>query len=360
MLLIAACDDDSNGNDGTPAASSETSGASGGGVQGGSNQQVSNDIAEVANTVKPAVVSITSEQVQLGQFNQTFTIPQGVGTGVIYDDDGHILTNNHVIEGAQRLTVTLTDGRTFEAELVGGDPRTDLAVLKIEADDLPVAELGDSESLVVGEWVVAIGNALGLPGGPTVTAGVVSALDRTVQEPGNNGEPGPFLFDVIQTDASINPGNSGGPLVDLDGKVIGINTLVAAQAAPGVPAQGIGFAIAINAAKPVAEELVQNGGVDHAYLGVVYVPLNAAIAAQTGAPVQHGALVVEVVPGSPADQGGLLPDDIIAEVNGTEIKGESDLAEVLFRLDPGDTATLTILRDGAEQEVRVTLGEAPD
>src|SRR5690606_15302167 len=184
-------------------------------------------VIAVSQRVKPAVVQVTSEQTRFDLFNQPFTVPGGVGSGVIYDQDGYILTNYHVIAGAESLRVSLPDGRSFPADVVGTDPQTDLAVLKIDGEDLPTAPLGDSNKLQVGEWVVAIGNALALPGGPTVTVGVVSALNRTVQEPGEGGRAGPFLFNVIQTDAAINPGNSGGPLVNLAGEVIGINTLVA-------------------------------------------------------------------------------------------------------------------------------------
>src|SRR5581483_11366470 len=202
-------------------------------------------VRRVAQQVRPAVVQITNEQVAADRFNQGVTVPAGVGSGVIYDPQGHILTNNHVVEGALRLLVSLPDDRSSPARLVGGDPQTDLAVVQIDAPDLPVAALGDSSELQVGDWVVAIGNALGLPGGPTVTVGVVSALGRTIQEPGTRtNSAGPFLFDVIQTDAPINPGNSGGPLVDLDGQVVGISSVMAGQAEPGVQAQGIGFAIA--------------------------------------------------------------------------------------------------------------------
>src|SRR5439155_13615797 len=182
---------------------------------------------DVAQRARPAVVQITSEQLQADQFNQPFSVPAGVGSGVIYDAQGHVLTNNHVIEGAQRLLVSLPDGRSFPGKWVGADPHTDLAVLQISGDNLPRADLGDPGQLQVGDWVVAIGNALALEGGPTVTEGVVSALGRTVQEPGStsggpggSGGPGaatagPFLFDVIQTSAPINPGNSGGPLLSL-------------------------------------------------------------------------------------------------------------------------------------------------
>src|SRR5579859_4523754 len=230
-------------------------------------------VRQVAQADRPAVVQITNEQVQMDQYNQPYTVPAGVGSGVIYDNQGHILTNDHVIAGAQSLLVSLTDGRAFTATLVGEDQLTDLAVIQIKGPKLPVAQLGDSSQLQVGDWVVAIGNALALPGGPTVTAGVASALGRTVQEPADPNNPnstnGPYLFDVIQTSAPINPGNSGGPLVDLNGDVVGINTLAAVQTEPGGPqAQGIGFAIAINTARKIAATLIAQGHVAYPYLGV--------------------------------------------------------------------------------------------
>jgi S1-C subfamily serine protease len=362
-VLTASSGLSCGGDDGEPGAQDEAAAtapaATAAGGQGGGSAGSVLDITGVVNRVKPAVVQITSQQVSVDQFNAPFTVPAGVGSGFLYDGDGHILTNNHVVEGATSLTVSLPDGRTFDAELVGGDARTDLAVLKIDGGDLPVAALGESSTLEVGQWVVAIGNALGLAGGPTVTVGVVSALDRTVQEPARDGGPGPVLFDLVQTSAAINPGNSGGPLVDLQGRVIGINTLVAGEAAPGVPAQGIGFAIAVDTAKPIADELVSSGDVDHPYLGIRYVPLNAAIAASAGLQQRTGALVLGVEPGSPA-AGRLQENDVIVSVDGEELQGQSDLAEVLSQRDPGDTVDMRIVRSGSEQTVEVTLGEAPD
>jgi serine protease Do len=323
-------------------------------------------VRDVSQKVKPAVVQITNQQVQFDQYNQPYNVPAGVGSGVIYDDQGHILTNNHVIEGAEQLLVSLPDGRSFPAKLIGADPQTDLAVVQISGDNLPIAKLGDSTKLQVGEWVVAIGNALALPGGPTVTAGVVSALGRTVQEPGSQDEQGnqtsqgPFLFDVIQTSAPINPGNSGGPLMNLAGEVVGINTLVAGQAEPGVPAQGIGFAISIAAAKPIADQLVSQGRAVHTYLGIRYVALNPAIASQLGTNVSKGIVVAQVMQGSPAAKAGLERQDIITAVEGVEIIDESSLAQALSRHKPGDQVPLTVLRGSQQRDVTVTLGELPN
>lgn len=315
----------------------------------------------VAQRVKPAVVQITNQQVQLDQFNQPFSVPAGVGSGVIYDNQGHILTNNHVVEGAQQLLVSLPDGRSYQGKLIGRDPLTDLAVLQISDNNLPVAQLGDSSKLQVGDWVVAIGNALALEGGPTVTAGVVSAVGRAVQEPGSSagGGQGPFLFDLIQTDTAINPGNSGGPLVNLDGQVIGIDTLVAGEAEPGVPAQGIGFAIAISTARPIADQLVATGRVVHPFLGINYVPLNPAISAQLRIDQRQGVLVSSVVRGSPAGAAGLQARDVITAIDGAGLKTDSDLAQIIDRHKPGDSVTLTVLRAAQKTDIRVTLGERP-
>jgi S1-C subfamily serine protease len=316
-------------------------------------------VRDVAQKVKPAVVQITNEQTQVNYFTQQpFTVPAGVGSGVIYDNQGHILTNDHVVEGAQKLLVSLPDGRSFQAKLVGADPLTDLAVVQISGSNLPVAEIGDSSQLQVGDWVVAIGNALALPGGPTVSAGVVSALGRTVQEPGSNSaSSGPFLFDVIQTDAPINPGNSGGPLVNLAGQVIGINTLVAGQAEPGVQAQGIGFAISMAAAKPVADQIVATGKVVHASLGIQYVPLSPGLAFRLGIQQTEGVVVADVVAASPADDAGLRPRDVITAVDNTPLKSDADFAQFMSQHKPGDEITLTVLRNNRTTSVKAKLGE---
>jgi len=312
----------------------------------------------VSQRLRPAVVQITSEQTAMDQFDQPFTVPAGVGSGFIYDAQGHILTNNHVVEGADQLLVSLPDGRSFEAKLIGRDPQTDLAVVQIQGDGLPVAELGDPDQLQVGDWVVAIGNALALPGGPTVTAGVVSAIGRTVQEPGTRTTVGPFLFDVIQTDASINPGNSGGPLANLAGQVIAINTLVAGQAEPGVQAQGIGFAIAIDTAKPIADQLVATGQVVHPSLSFVYMSLNPSIAIQLGLPGNtQGVVVTRVSASSLAAQAGLRRLDVITAVDGKKLTTESILAQIVSAHKPGDTLALTALRDGDELSIKLTLGQ---
>ncbi len=350
----------SNNGQNTAATSSQPASGNQNSAAPVSAGDFSTAVRRVTDQVRPAVVQITNEQTQVDQTNQALSVPAGVGSGVIYDNQGHILTNNHVIAGAQQLLVSLPDGRSFPAKLVGADPQTDLAVVQISGDNLPVAQLGDSKQLGVGDWVVAIGNALALEGGPTVTAGVVSAMGRTIQEPGDTpGSAGPFLFDVIQTSAPINPGNSGGPLINLNGQVVGINTLVAGQSEPGVPAQGIGFAIAISTAKPIADQLVTNGRAVHPYVGIMYAPLNPAIARQLNTQQTQGVVIQQVMPGTPAASAGLRSRDVITGVDGNTIKGGTDLAEALNGHKPGDTVTLTVNRGGQTMNVQVKLGEMP-
>ena len=320
-------------------------------------------VSIVSQQVKPAVVQITNQQVQAGGFNQPFTVPAGVGSGIIYDKKGLVLTNNHVIEGAQSLLISLPDGRSFQGKIVGGDTQTDIAVVQIQGDDLnlPVAPLGDSNNLQVGDWVVAIGNALALSGGPTVTTGVVSALGRAVQEPGDTpATQGPFLFNVIQTDAPINPGNSGGPLVALNGEVMGINTLVAGSDTSGAQTQGIGFAISTATAKPIADQLVASGKVVHPYVGISYTPLDALTASHLGITgTADGALVTKVAAGSPADNAGIMPRDVIIDADGTAIVGDSTFASIISSHQPGDTVTMTVLKGSDRKTVNVTLGTMP-
>ncbi len=319
-------------------------------------------VRHIAAGVRPAVVQITNEQVQVGQFNQPFTVPSGVGSGVLYDAQGHILTNAHVVEGARQLLISLPDGRSFPGTLVGSDPQTDLAVLQITGDNLPQAALGDSQELQVGDWVVAIGNALALSGGLTVTQGVVSALGRSVQEPGNAQgglqAQGPTLFDAIQTDAPINPGNSGGPLTNLQGQVIGINTLVAGQAEPGVQAQGIGFAIAIDTARPIADQLIASGHAVHPFLGISFVALNPAIAAQLGTQATGGAVVVQVAQGSPA-AASLQPRDVIIQIDGKALSSDTDLARAINTHHPGDILSVSVVRADKQLTLNLTLAERP-
>ena len=306
-------------------------------------------IAEVVEAVKPAVVSIIVGTVNYDIFLQP--VPEEkAGSGFIIDDRGYIVTNNHVVEGAERITVTLADGRTFDAALVGRDPLTDLAVLKIEGDNLPTVAFGDSSMLRVGDWVVAIGNALALPGGPTVTVGVVSALGRTIQE-----ESGVTLYDVIQTDAAINPGNSGGPLVNLQGEVVGINTAKVAA----VEVSGVGFAVSADTARPVVDELIEKGYVSLPYLGISLVTVTPAIAHSYNLATEEGAMVYRVVPGTPADKAGLRPEDVIIIVDGESVTTADDVVLAIRAHEIGDRMEITYLRGSSELTTSATLVERP-
>ncbi len=316
------------------------------------------NVASVAASVRPATVLVSNiVQGRQSRSNPTGSeVPQGAGTGFIIDPAGYIVTNAHVVEGAQKLTVQLPppDGRTFDATLVGTASSNDLAVLKITGDNLPTVPLGTSANLQVGEWVVAIGNALALDGGPTVTAGVISATGRDAQEPGaTNGQAGPTLTDLIQTDAAINPGNSGGPLVNMQGEVIGINTLGSTEA------QGIGFAISIDTAKPVIQQLIQTGKVSVPYLGVSTTSVTPAVAASSNLPRTDGVYIQQVVAGTPAAQAGVRQGDIIFGIDNTAVKDITTFQKVLQQHKPGDAIALKINRGGNEITITVTLGERP-
>jgi S1-C subfamily serine protease len=303
-------------------------------------------IEQVAAQVIPAVVYVSVRAIVPGLFGFG-QIQEGVGSGVIFDPRGYILTNDHVIAGAQEIRVVLSDGRQFTGRVLGRSPSNDIAVVKIDGENLPVAPLGDSDQLRVGQWVVAIGNALGLEGGPTVTAGVVSALDRTI-DPGF-GEPA--IGPLIQTDAAINPGNSGGPLVDLAGRVVGINS------AKIQTAEGIGFAIPINKAKEIVQQLLEAR--PRAYLGITSVSMTPALAAAYGLPVQRGVLIVDVAPDSPAERAGLQPGDIIVRVDDRDVTRSDELQAVLAAHQPGDQVRIVVNRQGREQTFTVPLGSAP-
>ena len=279
-----------------------------------------------------------------GGGTQERMIPQrGKGSGFIVTKDGYILTNNHVVEGADKIKVTLLDGRSFDAKKIGQDPTFDLAVIQIKAPDLPVLLLGDSDATEVGEWVVAIGNPLGFEN--SVTAGVVSAKNRTLQAPGVNFQG------FMQTDAAINPGNSGGPLIDLSGRVIGINTAI-------VPyAQGIGFAVPINMAKQIMDDLIKHGEVRRGWLGVTVQPLTAALVDSYKIPVKEGSIIADVEPNSPADKYGLKRGDVIVSIGGKEVKNSQDVVFSVRNKMAGDKVDFGIYRDGKKRNVQVVLGE---
>ena len=326
----------------------------------------------ITNSIAPAIVYIRTEQVVKAEQNPMFNDPtfrqffgqmfpqvpreqrqRALGTGVIFDAKGLIVTNNHVIDKATSMQVMLPDHRTFKAKLVGADPDVDIAVIKIEASDLPTAPLGDSSTLHVGDIVMAFGNPFGL--NFTVTRGAVSALGRSQ----GNIEA---LQDFIQTDAAINPGNSGGALVDVHGRVIGINTaILSAQSGPGGEGGfvGIGFAIPINMAKRAMESLVKTGKVSRGFIGATIGPVTDDLAKQFNVPDTSGALVQDVTPGGPADKAGLKPGDVVRKFNGQPVNDNSSLLAMVAQTDPGSTATLDILRDGKPQTIKVTVEQRP-
>lgn len=312
-------------------------------------------IAAVAAEARPAVVFIsTRENAGVDIFRRSI-VEEGVGSGVLFDPRGYIITNAHVVAGASSLKVTLPDGRTFEdVTLVGGDRLTDVAVIKVEGRDLPSLRLGDSEQLKIGDWVLAIGNALGLEGGPTVTAGVVSALGRSISEPGRSAnDPGVNLEDLIQTDAAISRGNSGGPLVDLSGRVVGINTAIDTRG------QAIGFAISINSARPVIDQLVRSGRVVRGYLGVQLLSLTPAIASQLRLRAREGVLIATLVRGTPAAEAGLQPGDVITALDGKSMRRVGQVLAMLLEKRPGERLEVEYNRGGSTSKTTVTLGEAP-
>lgn len=269
---------------------------------------------------------------------------KGLGSGVIISKDGYVLTNNHVVEGADEIIVKLSEKEQYRARVVGSDPTTDVALLKVDPDrDLPAAVLGDSDRLRVGEWVIAIGNPFGLE--HTVTAGIVSAKGRVIGS-------GPY-DDFIQTDASINPGNSGGPLFNLQGEVVGINTAIVATG------QGIGFAIPINVAKEELPQLREKGKVTRGWLGVQIQPWEPGMAEKFGLKEERGALVGRVIEGEPADKAGIQKGDVILEVEGHKIKDTKDLLNTVAKLQPGQKVRVVVWRDGKERVFTVELGERP-
>lgn len=294
------------------------------------------DIVEVAEAVLPAIVRISVREDQ---------IEVGSGSGVVFRSDGHLLTNAHVVGAGDDLVVELADGRVFRGTLIGADPRTDVAVVDIDAQDLEVAALGTADDLSVGQWAVAIGSPLGLAGGPTVTLGVISAVGRelTTLEGGR-------LYDLIQTDAPIAPGSSGGALVDTGGGVVGITTAVAVSER-GV--EGLGFATPIDVAYSIATDLIEHGEARHAWLGI----RGTAREPRRDGDRPSGVEVHEVVAGGPAESAGVVEGDVIAAVDGSAVSTMSELITALRRRSPGDAVLLTLERDGELRDQAVLLGE---
>ncbi len=336
-------------------------------------QKTSNVFAQVAKAVNPVVVSITTEKIEkmpvqpfpfpdwffgtpFEQQNPNQRSPRqreykqgGLGSGIIVSPDGYVLTNNHVVEGVDRIRVRLMDKREFLAEVVGTDKLSDVAVIKLQekGESLPVATLGNSDGMEVGDWVLAIGSPFGFTN--TVTAGIVSAKGR---------HTGMNLYEnFIQTDAAINPGNSGGALVNLKGEVIGINDMIVSQSGGY---QGIGFAIPINMARKVMEQLIYTGSVSRGYLGIRIDNVDPKIAQALGLKDSKGALVQSVEPGQPAEKAGLKKGDVVVEYNGTRIEDQSQLLDLVGQSSPNSRAKLKVIRDGKEMSFTATLMQRPD
>ncbi|HEY6999839.1 MAG TPA: DegQ family serine endoprotease, partial [Candidatus Binatia bacterium] len=330
------------------------------------------DFATLAKRVGPSVVNVSTTQMRkaaadapspfdsddpMSQFWQRFfggRMPRGpqrqmgLGSGFIIDHNGTILTNYHVVDGAQKISVTLSDGKSYDAKVIGKDQKTDIAVIKIDAgQDLPAVMLGDSDRLEVGEWVMAIGNPFGLD--HTVTSGIVSAKGRQIGA-------GPY-DNFIQTDASINPGNSGGPLINLRGEVVGITTAIYSQSGGNI---GIGFAIPTNSIKELLPQLKDKGRVVRGYLGTTVQKITPEIADSLGLKQQKGALVSDVVRGSPAERAGIKTGDIITEFNSKEVRDSAELPNLVARVAPGTSASIKVLRDGKEMTLPITVGEMKD
>ena len=319
-----------------------------------------NVIVKAVERVGPSVVRIDTEKDINNPMGQLFGLgpstqrQQGQGSGFITRANGLIFTNEHVVRGADRVNVTLPDGRRFQGTVLGGDPLTDVAVVKVVAENLPVASLGNSDQLRPGEWAIAIGNPFGLNN--TVTAGIISAVDRTDANIGE-GQRVPY----IQTDAAVNPGNSGGPLISAAGEVIGMNTAI--RKAPGA---GLSFAVPINLAKRIAQQIVSTGQASHPFIGVQLRSLTPQLAREINAtstrcnvPVVNGVLVVDVVPDTPAESAGIRQCDLIRAVNGTPVENPSEVQLAVDRGRVGQPMQITIERDGLEQTLEVLPKELP-
>ena len=307
-----------------------------------------NAFLDTIEKVTKSVVNISTIKFVHNVFYQAVPVG-GMGSGTIIDSSGLILTNNHVVGGAQKISVTLGSNEIVEGTIVGACAIHDIAVVKINGGkrDLQVSELGDSDKIRVGQRVYAIGNPFGLTGGPSVTSGVISALNRTIES--DRG----LIENLVQTDASINPGNSGGPLVDVTGKVIAINTAITPFA------QGIGFAIPINSAKSCTDEIVSEGGVKKPWLGIVGLTLSREISRYYGLPVNRGVLVTRIADDNPAETAEMAEGDIILEINKVETNRVEDLVSEIQRRKIGDVVRVLALRGGREQFFKIKLSEAP-
>ncbi len=305
-----------------------------------------NAVLDTIEQVSKSVVNISTIKLVHNIFYQAVPVG-GMGSGTIIDADGLILTNNHVVGGAEKITVTLWNNQVLEGTIAGSCAIHDIAVVKVDAKDLQSAQLGDSDNLRVGQRVYAIGNPFGLAGGPSVTSGVVSAINRTIES-----ERG-LIENLVQTDAAINPGNSGGPLVDMAGKVVAINTAI-------IPyAQGIGFAIPINSAKSCTEDILTEGATKKPWLGIVGLSITGEIARYYSLPVDHGVLVTKVADGSPADEAGMGDGDIILQIGNVELRRIEDLVAQVHKRKVGESVRIFALRNGRERYFDLKLSELP-
>jgi len=303
-------------------------------------------VVSAVEKISPSVVNISTVRLLRDYFFNVHPI-SGIGSGAIINSKGYIVTNHHVIAGSDRIDVTLADGRKFSGKLIGADASSDIAIVKVDEEGLPSAELGDSDRLRVGQFVIAIGNPFALVGGPTVTTGVVSALNRNIQVENHVYES------LIQTDAAINPGNSGGPLMDSNGRVIGISTAM-------IPfAQGIGFAIPINSVKKIVDELISYGRVIRPWLGLIGMSITDEIASYYELPVKAGVIVARIIYGSPAHRVGISEGDLIVRINGTSIKTIQDLQKSIQKKEVGDKVEVELIRGYQRGVVEVTLAEVP-
>lgn len=307
--------------------------------------------ADLAAKADPAVVFVKTLQEQKGRTGRRRVIGEGLGSAFVYDPSGLILTNNHVIENASDIRVTFGRNKEMQATVVGRDPPTDIAVLRVAAKDLPHLPLGDSDATRVGDWVVAIGNPFGLS--HTVSAGIISAKGRTGQDVPGLGD-GSGYYSFIQTDASINPGNSGGPLLDLAGRVVGINTAIRARA------NNIGFAVPIDMVKELLPRLIKDGKITRSAIGIVVSSLNAQDVERLGLPDDKGALVTKVPPGGPGDRAGIRPDDVITAFEGEPIPNQEKLRWLASLAGVGKSVKVKLRRGRREMEMTVTLNELPN
>lgn len=301
------------------------------------------ELIDTVSKVEPAVVTVVT-----GTGSSLNGTPQASGSGVIISQDGHVVTNNHVVEGSDSVTVIYSDGTRVNATVVGTDPLTDIAVLKVNGPIPAFVPFGDSGALQLGEWVIAIGSPLGNYRG-SVTVGVVSGLNRKVSP-----QEG-----LIQTDAAINHGNSGGPLINLAGQIVGINTLVVRDSVGGAPAEGLGFSVPSNTVRSVAEQLISRGKIEYPFIGISYTEVTPQLSSEMGLTTKHGVMVTQITSSSPAAIAGLKTQDVVTAIDSYSIDEDNTLRSILFRFRVGDQVTLTVERGGQAVQLKLTLVARP-